>query len=149
MTLRHTPVPQRLVLDTNVVLDLIVFHDPGVEHLAEAIRSGAAMPVTTRECLEELRRVLAYPALKLDAPAQNDAFERYRAQALLIGDSAEPAPAALPRCADPDDQKFLELAQRAGARFLLTKDKALLRLARTARLANVEILHPSKFISSA
>jgi len=146
MTEGRTSSPQKVVLDTNVVLDLIVFHDPGVEHLAEAIRSGAVVPVATRECLDELRRVLAYPALKLDSPAQNDAFGCYRTQALLVEAPASPAPAELPRCIDLDDQKFLELAQDIGAPFLLTKDKALLRLARAvARFGRFEILHPGTY----
>jgi len=38
--------------------------------------------------------------------------------------------AKLPACRDPDDQKFLEAALAAGAAFLLTRDKALLELAR-------------------
>ena len=36
----------------------------------------------------------------------------------------------LPKCRDPDDQKFLELARDCGADYLVTKDKALLVLAR-------------------
>jgi predicted nucleic acid-binding protein len=36
----------------------------------------------------------------------------------------------LPRCADPDDQKFLTLAAHAGARWLLSRDRALLALHR-------------------
>jgi predicted nucleic acid-binding protein len=36
----------------------------------------------------------------------------------------------LPRCADPDDQKFLELAFASRARWLLSKDKELLKLDR-------------------
>jgi putative PIN family toxin of toxin-antitoxin system len=147
MTERYSGSPQQLVLDTNVVLDLVVFGDPGVRHIGQAIRSGAAVPLTTRQCLDELRRVLAYPALKLDSPAQNDAFERFCAQALLI-EAPVSGSAELPRCADADDQKFLELALHSGARFLLTKDKALLRMARAAaRLGNFEILHPSRFVS--
>jgi predicted nucleic acid-binding protein len=39
------------------------------------------------------------------------------------------AAAALPRCRDADDQKFLELAAAAGARYLVSKDQALLELA--------------------
>ncbi len=35
----------------------------------------------------------------------------------------------LPRCADPDDQKFLELAQASAARWLVSKDNELLKLA--------------------
>ena len=147
MTEGRTFSPQQVVLDTNVVLDLIVFLDPGVEHIAEAIRSGAVIPLTTRECLDELRRVLGYSAFTLNSAAQSDAFEQYCAQGLLIEAPPSPAPAELPRCADPDDQKFLELAQHTGARFLLSKDKALLKLARAARRVNFEILHPAKFIS--
>jgi predicted nucleic acid-binding protein len=37
---------------------------------------------------------------------------------------------SLPRCGDPDDQKFLELALASGARWLLSKDNELLRLDR-------------------
>jgi predicted nucleic acid-binding protein len=36
----------------------------------------------------------------------------------------------LPVCTDKDDQKFLELARDANADVLITKDKALLKLAR-------------------
>ncbi len=36
----------------------------------------------------------------------------------------------LPVCSDPDDQKFLELALACGAAYLVTKDRALLELAR-------------------
>jgi predicted nucleic acid-binding protein len=38
--------------------------------------------------------------------------------------------AMLPACHDPDDQKFMEAALAAGAHFLVTKDRALLELAR-------------------
>lgn len=41
-----------------------------------------------------------------------------------------PARRALPRCSDPDDQKFLVLADVALADCLLTRDKALLKLGR-------------------
>ena len=36
------------------------------------------------------------------------------------------------RCTDPDDQKFIDLAILAGAHTLVTRDKALLRVARKA-----------------
>ena len=44
----------------------------------------------------------------------------------------EPSPAAM-RCTDPDDQKFIDLALRSGASALLTRDRAVLKLARRAR----------------
>jgi predicted nucleic acid-binding protein len=58
--------PTKLVLDTNVVLDLVVFRDEGVRPLARALESGAAIAVTSQACLEELGRVLAYPQFKLN-----------------------------------------------------------------------------------
>ena len=142
-------VPERLkerwVLDTNVVLDLVVFRDPGVELIAQAIRSGIAVPVISHDCLEELCRVLAYPQLKLDESGRLAALKCFRAQAQFV-DVPATLPAPLPLCADPDDQKFLELAWHANARCLITKDKALLRLARAvARTGRFVVMKPGNF----
>lgn len=124
----------RLVLDTNVVLDLVVFMDPGAEPLRTAIDTGRVQLQTSAECLEELRRVLAYPEFRLDEAAQAEALGWYAARARVI---EPPAPQAfLPRCRDADDQKFLDLAWASGADHLLTKDRALLELAR--RVARLE-----------
>ena len=49
----------------------------------------------------------------------------------------------LPKCRDPDDQKFLEAAAAARADVLITKDVALLELAR--RKLPFRILTPSDF----
>ena len=135
----------RCVLDTNVVLDLVVFNDPGVELIARAIRSGGVVPVTSQDCLEELRRVLAYPQLKLDEPGRLAAFELFLAQVHLVEVPAAPT-ASLPLCTDPDDQKFLELAWHSNAQCLITKDKALLRLARAvARTGRFIVVKPGNF----
>ena len=140
---------QPVVLDTNVVLDLLVFRDPGVEWIAQAIRSGAAVPVTSHDCLEELCRVLAYPQLKLDESGRLTAFECFRAQAQLV-DVPATLPAPLPQCTDPDDRKFLELAWHSNARYLITKDKALLRLARAvATMGRFVVVKPGNFDRSA
>jgi len=51
----------------------------------------------------------------------------------------------LPGCRDPDDQKFLEIAGAAGAATLITRDKALLRLARHRLVrARFAILTPER-----
>jgi len=135
-----------VVLDTNVVLDLFVFRDPGVAPIAAAIGSGAAVPVTSHACIEELRRALAYPQLGLDAPAQSAALERFMAQTTLCDFAALSVPVEMPRCTDTDDQKFLELAWHSNARCLVTKDKALLRLARAvAKLGRFRVLKPETF----
>lgn len=133
---------QVLVLDTNVVLDIFVFSDLGVAVLTRALAGGAVRVMTSPACLEELRRVLAYPAFNLSDDVQGAVFEQYRQQAVLIHVTAAPE-IELPRCTDPDDQKFLELAWQARAGCLLSRDRSLLRLRRAcARRGLFEVLSP-------
>jgi predicted nucleic acid-binding protein len=136
-----------LVLDTNVALDWVAFADPRVHPIADAIERGALRAATSSACLRELRRALGYAQVKLDAAAQTLAFQRYTAYAAVFDISGSAAAGALPRCEDPDDQKFLELAWHAGASYLLTRDKALLKLAHlVARLGRFSVLAPQDFI---
>jgi predicted nucleic acid-binding protein len=52
---------------------------------------------------------------------------------------------SLPRCADPADQIFLEAALAARADFLVTRDRALLELARRNRSMQFRIVTPEAF----
>lgn len=116
---------RRLVLDTNVVLDLLHWRNPGALPILEALRSARAECVANAATLGELQRVLAYPEFAL-APAARDAlYMEYDRLARRVEVAVAPP---LPRCRDADDQKFLELAAGTGAELLVTKDKALLRL---------------------
>ncbi|MBS0338749.1 MAG: putative toxin-antitoxin system toxin component, PIN family [Proteobacteria bacterium] len=129
----------RLVLDTNVVLDLVVFRDPGAATLRAAIEAGRVTILTSAECLAELRRVLDYPEFKLDEAAQAAACDWFVAHAEIL-EAPEPEP-MLPRCRDADDQKFLDLAWVADVEHLVTKDKALLELARrVAKLGRFTVI---------
>jgi len=83
--------------------------------------------------MDELQRVLAYPQFELDVAEQLTAFERYRTLVQLVDVPATAVP--LPQCPDRDDQKFLELAWHSQARWLITKDKALLRMRRALKTA--------------
>lgn len=138
--------PPRLVLDTNVALDLFVFRDPAVRHVLDALQAGLVQAVVDEACRAEWLAVLDYPEFSLDAEARQDAalaFDRC-AQLLAPTHLSPRADVRLPRCADPDDQKFLELALLGGARWLLSKDKAVLRLARrTAREGWFQIVTPA------
>ena len=58
-------------------------------------------------------------------------------------------PAKLPQCRDRDDQKFLELAHRAQADWLVSKDRELLRMARRiARDFGFSIGLPAAFVAA-
>jgi putative PIN family toxin of toxin-antitoxin system len=124
---------QRLVLDTNVVLDLLHFNDPGIALLADALKKGCAVVLSDSRCHDELRRVLAYPDFALDEGAQALLMRKYAALCLTCETTDGARQADIPLCSDPDDQKFLELALRGNAAYLITKDKALLCMARRVK----------------
>ena len=136
--------PPILVLDTNVCLDLFVFHDPRWAMLEQALESGAARAMTRSDCRAEWMAVLAYPQFKLDALAQAACTARFDAL-IVCREKPETAPPRpfLPHCSDGDDQKFLELAFDEKADALISKDKALLKLARrNAKCGLFPILSP-------
>ena len=131
----HPPV---LVLDTNVVLDWLYFADPGSETLASAVRSRQVRWIATASMRDEIEHVLKRgirARRPVDSTAVLETWDRW-ASMTTPGDG--PLPAAL-RCTDPDDQKFIDLALRAVATSLLTRDRAVLKLARRARAHGLSI----------
>jgi len=62
----------------------------------------------------------------------------------LAVECPSPSPSRL-HCTDADDQCFIDLALAQRARWLITHDRALLRLARRARALGVEILTPAQW----
>jgi putative PIN family toxin of toxin-antitoxin system len=123
----------RLVFDTHVWLDWLVFYDPCVDPFRTAVAAGEALVFMDARCEDELARVLGYPRRKttLDAAAQAACLAECRRVALYPDTAESPASAQrLPKCRDPDDQKFLELALACAADALVTRDQALLKLAR-------------------
>jgi putative PIN family toxin of toxin-antitoxin system len=142
-----TALEKLIVLDTNVCLDLFVFHDPRWAPLLAALESGAIQAVTRADCRDEYRLVLHYPHLPLDETTRSQAAERFDALIRVV----EPTSRAirLPVCTDRDDQKFLEIARDAGAAVLVTKDKALLKLARRAARDNLfRIMPPEAWVKA-
>lgn len=138
-------IPNRLVLDTNVLLDLFVFHDPRWAVLMLALQHGEAEAVSRADCRDEWRHVLRYPHLPLGEETRPAAQAQFDALITMV--SAPASAATLPACSDRDDQKFLELARDSQASMLLTKDKALLKLARrTARAGMFRILTPEAWV---
>jgi len=138
--------PKRIVIDTNVCLDLFVFHDPRWAALLAALESGTVQAITRADCRMEYRVVLHYKHLPLDEHSRAVAADRFDALITVV----EPAVSGtrLPVCSDKDDQKFLELARDAHADMLITKDKALLKLARKLRNAGMfEIIVPEAWVA--
>ncbi|WP_417068577.1 putative toxin-antitoxin system toxin component, PIN family [Niveibacterium terrae] len=137
------PDLSRVVLDTNTVMALWHFRDPALSRLRAALEAGEIRPFLRPDCREELRRVLAYPQFRIEAGKQASLLADYEALCTMLV-QREPDP-ELPRCRDGDDQKFLELAIQAEVPALISRDKALLRLARHRLLRErLRILTPER-----
>ena len=127
-----------IVLDTNVVLDLLLFDDPATPALREALQAGRLRWIATPVMREELARVLAYPHIvsRLDyyRLGASDVLAAFDRQVQLV-DVASRAPMV---CRDPDDQKFIDLAVAHRAT-LLSKDHAVLKLRKRLNLQGVPV----------
>jgi putative PIN family toxin of toxin-antitoxin system len=128
------PKPVRVVIDTNVVLDLWLYQDPATPPLRAALGQREVTWLATQVMRDELERVLAYPhiaaRLALGQQTADDVLAQFDAHAQLMPVAAK----CQFVCKDPDDQKFLDLAAAHHAQ-LISKDKAVLTMRnRMARL---------------
>jgi putative PIN family toxin of toxin-antitoxin system len=119
----------KLVLDTNIVLDLFVFRDERVAPLHEQLTRKEVAWLATSVMRDELAAVLGYAQidarLRAAALLPGQVLDAFDAHAIVVG----VAPAAQVICRDCDDQKFIDLAVAHGAR-LISKDKQVLALRR-------------------
>ncbi|MES2538297.1 MAG: putative toxin-antitoxin system toxin component, PIN family [Pseudomonadota bacterium] len=142
-------IPKRIVLDTNVCLDLFVFRDPRWATLLAALRDGTVEAVTRDDCRMEWLIVLQYAHLPLDSDSRPRVAAEFDSLISCIDAPLSDTGIRLPVCSDRDDQKFLELAHHARAAVLITKDKALLKLARkTAKAGLFTIMPPDAWTAS-
>jgi putative PIN family toxin of toxin-antitoxin system len=126
-----------LVLDTNIVLDLLVFADAAARPIDAALAEGRLQWLATQAMRDELERVLGYPQiasrLAYYALESSKVLGRFDGHVRIVE-----APAKAPvTCSDADDQKFIDLAV-AHKCILLSKDAAVLSMAK--RLAALDVL---------
>ncbi len=124
-----------VVLDIHVVLDFWHFDDPRTRRLRNQVQARELQVVTCDALDTEINDVLARSTF---IHSRDKALQHWRALAVKVKVS-QPAPW---RCRDPDDQKLLDLAVSSRARALITRDNALLALARRARASALNIVSP-------
>lgn len=145
--------PIRLVLDTNVVIDWLVFDDPYMNPLRHGVRDARIQVLTHPPAIDELERVLAYPQLKLGTARQQEIFARYNDATILAkmpeGFSIKQLmmPGGFPRCRDRDDEPFLALALHTRADALVSRDNAVFGLKSRAAKFGVTILNVQQLIA--
>ena len=130
-----------LILDTNAVLDWLVFRDARMHGWALAIEQAQVLWLTCAPMREELVRTLSYAQLARWRPDTSPVLSVYDRWSRACPAPSCTAPPAL-QCADPDDQIFVDLGLAQGARWLVTHDRALLRLARATRRQGLLVVKP-------
>jgi putative PIN family toxin of toxin-antitoxin system len=135
----------RLVLDTNVWLDWLVFRDARLQMLADAADRGQVRILATEAMLREFEAVVARPFFALDLQARQDVIAAVRSRIEPCAD----APDCRLDCTDRADQMFIDLDVAHRVNWLLSRDKALLRLRRhAARRFAVNIGTPEHWVTA-
>ena len=137
----------KAVLRTNVALDLWLFTREGLDELREG-RPPRPL-IGTLAMRDELRNVLHHSAAG-DGPIAAGRVPPHAPAAVLaswdrhvrVVEAPLPPKLAWPQCRDASDQKFVDLALAESAGWLLTRDRALLKLSRRCRAYGLVIVTP-------
>ncbi|MDN3923291.1 putative toxin-antitoxin system toxin component, PIN family [Roseateles violae] len=136
--------PALAVIDTQVVMDWLVFGDARVAPLVRALEEGALHWIGRPAMLDELRHVLGRGVAAAYAPDLARIEAAFARHCRMV--EAAPAPAVRLVCRDPDDQQFIDLAIAERARWLISRDRAVLALAKRARALDLAILTPEAWL---
>jgi putative PIN family toxin of toxin-antitoxin system len=127
----------RLVLDTNVILDLLVFKDSSAEPIRLLLDAKLVDAVRSEASILELIDVIQRPAFKLTREEQEIILQAWESSTRpLENEAIEPAPFT---CRDLDDQVFLDMAYSIRPALLLSKDLRVLELQTIAKRHGIEI----------
>jgi putative PIN family toxin of toxin-antitoxin system len=127
----------RLVLDTNVILDLLVFKDPSAEPIRLVLDAKQVDAVRTQASMAELMDVIGRPTFKLSREDQATIVQAWESSSRLLENTAiDQAPFT---CRDLDDQIFLDMTYSIRPALLLSKDLRVLELHAIAKHHGIEI----------
>jgi len=131
----------RVVLDTNVLVSGLLFGG-GPGKLVDFWKTGVIRLIMSRLMLDEFLRVLAYPKFQL---SEEEIHYLLYVEVLPHLEMVEvhPGPILIPK--DPSDDMFLHCAVAAGAKYIISGGRHLLRLKSHKR---IKILSPAEFLSS-
>lgn len=140
-------LPPRVILDTQIVMDWLVFDEPRVMPIIALVESRhllwTATPAMKAEMLHVLGRGVAAryePDLSRIEAAFTGHCELVEEPVLSMG---------RPRCSDEDDQKFIDLGLHLASlapTTLISRDRAVLKVAKRAARLGLEIVSPDAWI---
>jgi len=124
--------PKLIVIDTQSLFDWLVFRNPTCQAWTSLLGSGEWRWIFTPAMKAEFDFVAAKGFGERWRVPHDEAQERWDGLAEAVPPAPPLGAGARLHCTDPDDQKFIDLAIAEGAHTLISRDKALLRLARRA-----------------
>jgi uncharacterized protein len=141
----YQPFPRIAVLDTQAVLDWLYFQDPACARWTAWHEHGLWRWEATPPMREELTHVLArgLPGGG-HRPRPQDVLAGFDAYAVMRSAPQLGLGAGL-RCTDPDDQKFIDLAVSLRANWLVSRDRAVLRLRKRLASRGVQTVRPAEW----
>ena len=140
---KSSPAPA-VVLDTNVLLEAWVFKNPDATLILGAVSAHKLLWLTSCEMREEFIHVLSRglgPRWPADWQILQERWESHATEC----PAAPNRPAHSPRCTDQNDQKFIDFALEQRAQWLISRDRAVLKLGpRCARLG-LTVIDPPRW----
>lgn len=140
------PVPL-VILDTQIVMDWLVFAEPRIAQLIASVESRHLLWTATEAMKAEMLHVLGRGVAARYGPDLDRIHEAFARHCQIV--EVPVLGMARPRCSDPDDQKFIDLALACAAHqptWLISRDRAVLKVAKRARKLGLEILSPDAWI---
>jgi predicted nucleic acid-binding protein len=119
-----------IVLDTNILLDMLVFDDDRAHPLRAALDANQLDAVATNKTFAEFLSVIGREQFSLNKDQQQLISEQWKKWARIVSD--DDLCQAPWKCKDRDDQVFINLAYSFRPSALISKDKQVLKIAKRA-----------------
>jgi predicted nucleic acid-binding protein len=126
-----------IVLDTNILLDILVFDDERAHPLRAALDDNQLDAVATDKTFAEFLDVIGREQFSLNKDQQHLIGEQWKKWARIVSD--DELCQAPWKCKDRDDQVFINLAYSLRPSALISKDKQVLKIAKRAIKEKVTI----------
>ena len=136
---KHAP---KAVLDANVWVSALLWGGKPAE-IIKAAENHKISIVLSEEIIKELSQVLAYPKLKKVYKAEGLSQEDLMEAVLKIGKFVKTTKKLNVVEEHPADDKFIECALAAGAEYIVSGDKHLLKI---ANYKKIQILTVNEFL---
>lgn len=134
----------RAVLNANVLASALISPSGASAQIVRSLaKQGSFTLVTSRDLSEEIERVLFYPRVRKRIRASDEEIRQWVVSLNIIADIVTPTIDLSVVSADPDDDKYVEVALEGHADFIVSGDSHLLEL---ESYEGVRIIAPREFL---